>query len=202
MKCPICGGELKRSTKNTEYGLCHACRKKFRWKDEPEDYELYEPGAKPAKKKKGCLKVIILAVFVFVLFIILISLIAGSDSAETDSMKTSTQTSEETQVDDSVPTEYKNALIKAEQYSENMYMSKQGIYDQLTSEYGEQFSAEAAQYAVDNLQADYNYNALQKAIQYQDQMAMSAEAIRDQLTSEYGEKFTQDEADYAIANLP
>ena len=44
-----------------------------------------------------------------------------------------------------------------------MHMSKAGIYDQLTSEHGEKFSAEAAQYAVDNLNADYNENALAKA---------------------------------------
>ena len=81
-------------------------------------------------------------------------------------------------------------------------MSKQGIYDQLVSEYGGQFSAEAAQYAVDNLEADYNDNALQTAISYQDNMSLSPEAIRDQLTSEYGDRFTQEEADYAIANLP
>ena len=43
-----------------------------------------------------------------------------------------------------------------------MNMSKQGIYDQLTSEAGEQFPAEVAQYAVDNLKADYNKNALKK----------------------------------------
>lgn len=100
-----------------------------------------------------------------------------------------------------VPTEYKSALRKAESYSEMMHMSKQGIYDQLTSEYGEKFSPEAAQYAIDNLQADYNANALAKAQSYQDDMNMSPEAIRDQLTSEYGEKFTQEEADYAVANL-
>ena len=100
-----------------------------------------------------------------------------------------------------VPTEYKSALKKAKTYSDTMHMSKQGLYEQLTSEYGEKFSAEAAQYAIDNLDADYNYNALQKAKSYQETMAMSPEAIRDQLTSEYGEKFTQEEADYAIANL-
>ncbi len=32
-----------------------------------------------------------------------------------------------------------------------MHMSKQRIYDQLTSEYGEKFDAEATQYAIDNL---------------------------------------------------
>ena len=82
-----------------------------------------------------------------------------------------------------------------------MHMSKQGIYDQLTSEHGEQFTSEEAQYAVDNIQADWNANALAKAREYQETMSMSSEAIRDQLTSEYGEKFTQEEADYAIANL-
>lgn len=105
-------------------------------------------------------------------------------------------------VEPDIPKEYKNALEKAKTYSELMYMSKQGIYDQLTSEYGEQFSVDAAQYAVDNLDADYNYNALQKAKQYQDTMSMSKSAIYDQLISEYGEKFTAEEAQYAIDNLP
>ncbi|WP_368551252.1 Ltp family lipoprotein, partial [Enterococcus faecalis] len=41
-----------------------------------------------------------------------------------------------------------NALAKAHQYSSVMHMSKAAIYDQLTSEYGEKFSAEAAQYAI------------------------------------------------------
>lgn len=82
-----------------------------------------------------------------------------------------------------------------------MHMSRAGIYDQLTSDYGEQFAPEAAQYAIDNLKADYNANALEKAKSYQDNMAMSPEAIRDQLTSDAGEKFTPEEADYAVQHL-
>ena len=82
-----------------------------------------------------------------------------------------------------------------------MHMSKAGLYDQLTSEYGEKFSAEAAQYAIDNLDANYNENALKKAQTYQETMAMSPSAIYDQLISEYGEKFTPEEAQYAIDNL-
>lgn len=100
-----------------------------------------------------------------------------------------------------LPTEYKSALNKAYAYSEKMSMSKMGLYDQLTSEYGEKFSAEAAQYAIDNVKADWNANALTKARSYQESMSMSPEAIREQLTSEYGEKFTPEEADYAIQNL-
>ena len=102
----------------------------------------------------------------------------------------------------SVPTEYKAALAKAKSYSDFMHMSKQGIYDQLTSEYGEKFPEDAAQYAIDNLNADYNKNALEKAKDYQKNLNMSTEAIREQLTAEYGEKFTEEEADYAVSNLP
>ncbi len=125
--------------------------------------------------------------------------------AETTEQETTTTKVKETTVATTtapaVPKEYISALNKAETYSEIMNMSKQGIYDQLTSEYGEQFTPEAAQYAIDNMSADWNYNALQKAISYRDTMDMSPAAIHDQLTSEYGEKFTESQADYAIEHL-
>lgn len=96
----------------------------------------------------------------------------------------------------------KNALAKAKSYSDNMHMSKAKIYKQLTSEYGEGFSAEDAQYAIDNLVADYKANALAKAKSYQENMHMSKAKIYDQLVSEYGEAFTAEEAQYAVDNLP
>lgn len=82
-----------------------------------------------------------------------------------------------------------------------MHMGKHGIYDQLTSEYGEQFTPEAAQYAIGNMQADWNANVLQEAKDYQDMMAMSPAAIYDQLVSEHGEQFTPEEAQYAVDHL-
>ena len=100
-----------------------------------------------------------------------------------------------------VSKEYQNALKKAESYAEIMHMSKQGIYDQLISEYGEKFPEDAAQYAIDNLNVDYKANALEKAKSYQETLNMSKQAIYDQLISEYGEKFTPEEAQYAIDNL-
>ena len=100
-----------------------------------------------------------------------------------------------------VSKEFENALKKAKIYSDQMYMSKQGIYEQLISEYGEGFPEDAAQYAIDNLDADYKYNALQKAKSYQDTMSMSHNAVYEQLISEYGEGFTEEEAQYAVDNL-
>ena len=82
-----------------------------------------------------------------------------------------------------------------------MHMSKHGIYDQLISEHGEQFTADEAQYAIDHIKADWNKNALEKAKSYQENMDMSPERIRDQLTSEHGEQFTAEEADYAVNHL-
>lgn len=111
------------------------------------------------------------------------------------------ETSEEDDADDGVPTEYKSALRSAEVYSDMMHMSKMGIYDQLTSEYGDKFTAEAAQYAIDNIQADWNANALASAESYSDTMHMSKAAIYDQLISEYGDKFEESEAQYAVDNI-
>ena len=96
-------------------------------------------------------------------------------------------------------TEEKNALKKAETYSDSLHMSKQGIYNQLTSSV-EGFTKEAAQYAIDNIEADWNKNALEKAKSYQTSMSMSSKAIYNQLTSSV-EGFTKSEAQYAIDNL-
>lgn len=105
------------------------------------------------------------------------------------------------ETEEKLPREFVSALKKAEQYGNMMHMSKNAIYNQLVSEYGEQFSQEAAQYAMDNLIMDWNANALAKAENYSDMMHMSKAAIYDQLTSEYGEQFTADEAQYAIDNI-
>lgn len=83
----------------------------------------------------------------------------------------------------SVPAEYKSALTTAKTYANTMHMSKARLYDQLTSEYGEKFTAAAAQYAIDNIQADWNLNALLTARNYQNTMNMSPARIHDQLTS-------------------
>ena len=104
-------------------------------------------------------------------------------------------------INESVPTEYRSALKKAKTYSDMMHMSKAKIYDQLVSEYGEKFSLEAADYAMDHLEADWNQNALESAKIYQDTMNMSPAAIYDQLVSDFGGKFTREQAQYAIDHL-
>ncbi|MEK5417313.1 hypothetical protein BSK49_19185 [Paenibacillus odorifer] len=103
--------------------------------------------------------------------------------------------------EESVPREYKAALKQAGSYAETLNMSKAGIYDQLTSEYGANFPPEAAQYAIDNIVVDWKENALKSAQSYAETLDMSDSAIYDQLISDYGAQFTAEEAQYAIDNL-
>lgn len=100
-----------------------------------------------------------------------------------------------------VTQEYKNALRKAQSYNNNLHMSKQRLYRQLTSYYGERFPADAAQYAVDNVVADWNANALAKAQSYYTRQNMSKQRVYHQLVSAYGEGFTEAEAQYAVSLL-
>ena len=123
-----------------------------------------------------------------------ISTEAVNDTTETTTVEASAENA-------SIPTEYKSALNKAKTYGNLMHMSKAGIYNQLTSEYGEKFSPEAAQYAIDNVEMDWNANALNKAKTYSDTMYMSKAGIYDQLISENGEIFTPEEAQFAIDHV-
>lgn len=99
-----------------------------------------------------------------------------------------------------VPSEYSNALKRAQSYSKTSHMSKRGIFDQLTS-FAEGFEEDAVNYAMEHLDADYNYNALKSAESYNKTMHMSKAELFDQLTSEYADKFTAEEAQYAVDNL-
>ena len=94
-----------------------------------------------------------------------------------------------------------NALNKAQSYSDHQYMSKNRLYQQLTSSYGEGFSAEEAQYAIDHVKADWNYNALQKGKSYYTRQNMSKSRVYQQLVSPYGENFTPEQAQYAVDHL-
>ncbi|PKE33985.1 Ltp family lipoprotein [Macrococcoides caseolyticum] len=170
------------------------------------------------KKKRnpfllGCLGLLLL----FILLGACGALLGGNDTKEekatTEQKNTTKDTTKEDSTTEEVTTEapeteekkneatreQKAALGKAKTYSEMMHMSKQGIVNQLTSEI-EGFSQQDAQYAVDNLKADFKENALKKAETYAKTQNMSNDAIYNQLTSSI-EGFTAEEAQYAVDNL-
>ena len=99
----------------------------------------------------------------------------------------------------STNSEYSAALGKAKSYNSLFHMSKKRMYRQLTSDF-DKFSNDAAQYAVDHLEADYKYNALFNAKNYRKLFNMSKSRLINQLTSSI-DGFTEEEANYAINHL-
>lgn len=155
-------------------------------------------------KKSKQLSILLL---ILVLSLSLVACGGGSDSPkQTDASDPVAEDLAEEPVEieepkDDVPREHKSALNKATLYANDMHMSKAGIYDQLISEHGEGFPEDAAKYAIENVEADWNENALNKAKIYANDMDMSNSAVYDQLISEHGEKFLPEEAQYAVDNL-
>ena len=103
--------------------------------------------------------------------------------------------------DSNATSQERAALNKAKIYSDTMHMSKQGIYNQLTSDAGEKFKEKDANYAIKHLKANYKENAKKKANDYVEQQNMSKDAVYNQLISDAGEKFTEEEAQYAVDHL-
>lgn len=168
----------------------------------PEGYELSKK-KKPFYKRLGC--IVPLAILAALILVIATSMGGGDDdTGNTDGTNTTAPTepgagapAEDSQ--DDVPSEYNSALRSAESYLRTGNFSQAGLYNQLTSQF-DQFSAEAAQYAIDNVDADWNAEALDAAESYQRTSNMSPAAIYDQLTSEF-EGYTPEQAQYAVDNL-
>ena len=186
---------------------CKTCSKEFPINDKS------CPGC-GAKNKKPMYKIAIcvwgLWAVIFILGFMTVGTADDSDSGNVESVQEASQNSEnaiaENKSEDKVPLEYESALKNAKAYSDTLCMSKAMIYDQLIHDsevpyYGEEkFSAEAAQYAVDNVDVDWKENALKTAQAYSYTLNMSKAAIYDQLISEV-DQFTPEEAQYAIDNL-
>ena len=100
--------------------------------------------------------------------------------------------------DEVVPFEYEQALKSAQNYVDALHFSRQGLKQQLTSEYGSGFSEEAAEYALEHVDVDYKEEAVEAAESYLDAMSFSRQELKQQLTSEYGSGFTEEEAEYAL----
>ena len=98
-----------------------------------------------------------------------------------------------------------SAVRSAQSYLEFKGFSRAGLIGQLTSEYGEGFAPEDAEFAVAYLeqsgQVDWNQEAVQAAQSYLDFKGFSHDGLYDQLTSEYGEQFTADQANFALAQV-
>ena len=97
------------------------------------------------------------------------------------------------------------AVKSAQSYLDFSAFSRNGLIDQLSSEFGEQFTQEQAEYAVTYLEnnglVDWNEQAVKSAQSYLEFSSFSRQGLIDQLSSEYGEQFTQEQAIYAADQI-
>ena len=94
-----------------------------------------------------------------------------------------------------------NALSSAQDYLDYSAFSRQGLIDQLSSEYGSGFEIADATWAVSQLKVDWRQQAVQAAKDYLDYSSFSRQGLIDQLSSPYGSQFTVDEATFAVNQI-
>ena len=118
-----------------------------------------------------------------------------SSSEESEVVEESEEPKEEEFKEDDVPREYESALRKAESYLDIFSMSAQGVRDQL--EY-EEFGQDAIDYALENLEVDWNEQAKKSAESYTELFDMSDEKLYDQLIYK---GFTEEQAQAGVDSL-
>lgn len=95
-----------------------------------------------------------------------------------------------------------SALADAQAFVDSpVPFSYQGLYDHLISAEGGEYTPEAAQFAVDNVNADWNHEAAEAAQGYAANFDMTPEAILDELGAADGGKFTPEQAQAGVATL-
>jgi hypothetical protein len=139
---------------------------------------------------------------------------SGSSQNETSSGGNNSETTEQNQSDTTIQetenstapskpemsVSQENAIEEARSYLRSMAFSRQGLIDQLSSEYGSKFPLADAEFAVayieNNSEVDWNAQAVKSAKEYLDSSSFSCNGLIDQLSSEYGSKFTESQATY------
>jgi Host cell surface-exposed lipoprotein len=91
-----------------------------------------------------------------------------------------------------------NARRSAENYLATGAFSRNGLIEQLSSEYGEGFSKADAIYAVNHINVDWNEQAAKSAKNYLESSPFSRQGLIEPLSSEYGEGFTHAQALYGV----
>lgn len=90
----------------------------------------------------------------------------------------------------------KNAVRSANQYISMQGFSREGLIQQLSSEYGDGYDRSDATVAVDSLNVDWNEQAVRSARLYLQMQGFSCRGLIDQLSSSYGDGYTESQATY------
>ena len=90
----------------------------------------------------------------------------------------------------------RNAVRSAKSYLQVSGFSRQGLIDQLSSQYGGQYAVGDATAAVDSLNINWNTQAVKSAEEYLQVSGFSCQGLIDQLSSQYGGQYTVGQATY------
>lgn len=121
---------------------------------------------------------------------------AGPGSHVVEPGPSATDRSSGTTASSSLTAAQRNAVRTANSYLKLKGFSRQGLIDQLSSEYGDRFSVADATVAVDSLDIDWNTQAGRAAASYLKLKGFSCQGLIDQLSSQYGDKYTVQQATY------
>lgn len=175
--CKECGKEV-----STEARTCPQCG-------------IMEPtGANGGVVQKGCLG----CVGVIVVLMIIGSLGGGAvDSGILAQLQSSAAAATGSPPDPAsagLTSSQRNALRSANDYLKVSGFSRQGLIDQLSSNYGDQYSVSDATAAVNRLQVDWSEQAARSAENYLKMSGFSCQGLIDQLSSSHGDQYTVEEA--------
>ncbi|QOW23301.1 Ltp family lipoprotein [Lysobacter avium] len=87
-----------------------------------------------------------------------------------------------------------NAIRSANQYLSFQGFSRDGLIEQLSSDYGDGYIVADATTAVDSLTVDWNEQAVRSARQYLSMQGFSCKGLIEQLSSSAGDKYTVSQA--------
>lgn len=127
----------------------------------------------------------------------------ASDENESEVEVESEQETEDPTADFTM--EQENCYRQAKSYLESSPYSRQGLIDQLSSEYGSNYPKDVAEFAVKKLEefgeVDWYKEAEEQARSYLESSAYSKQELIEQLCSEYGSQFTRDQAEKAVEKV-